>query len=42
MTKWIDKHRETISILAVIGLALAAGVFVGFILILIANVIGIF
>jgi hypothetical protein len=41
MSDWIEKHRETISILLVIGMALAAGVTVGFILILIANVIGI-
>lgn len=37
MTKWIDKHRETISILLLIGAALAAGVFAGFVFIILAN-----
>jgi hypothetical protein len=39
MTKWIEQHRETISILLLIAAALAAGVFVGFVMILIANIV---
>jgi hypothetical protein len=41
MTKWIREHKETISILAVIAGALLAGVLAGFVLIVIANVVGI-
>ena len=39
MSDWINKHRETISILIVIAGALAAGVFAGFVLIVIANIL---
>jgi hypothetical protein len=39
MTKWIEQHKETISILLLIAAALAAGVFVGFVMILIANIV---
>jgi hypothetical protein len=39
MTKWIEQHKETISILLLIAAALAAGVFVGFVMILIANLV---
>jgi hypothetical protein len=41
MTKWIREHKETISILAVIAGALAAGIVAGFVLIVIANLVGI-
>ena len=37
MTKWIEQHKETISILLLIAAALAAGVFVGFVFIILAN-----
>ena len=40
MGKWILEHKETISILLLIAGALAAGVFVGFVLIVIANLVG--
>jgi len=39
MSEWINKHRETISILLLIGAALLAGVAVGFVMILIANIV---
>ena len=41
MSEWIRAHKETIGILAVIAVALAAGVAAGFLLIVIANLIGI-
>jgi hypothetical protein len=34
---WFDKHKETISILTLIAGAMAAGMAVGFVLILLAN-----
>jgi hypothetical protein len=37
MTKWILEHKETIGILLMIGAALLAGVAVGFMFIILAN-----
>lgn len=42
MSDWLRAHKETLGILAVIVAALAAGVAAGFVLIVIANVLGIF
>lgn len=39
MTDWLRTHKETLSILAVIAAALAAGVAAGFVLIVIANIL---
>jgi hypothetical protein len=40
LTTWVKRHSETLGILLLIAAALGAGVLVGFVLIVIANLVG--
>jgi hypothetical protein len=40
LTTWMKRHSETLGILFVIGAALAAGIGAGFVLIVVANIVG--